>query len=186
MARTVSHESAVRVGVNRTGSSRPPQRVDAGSPSTSRLRINSSASRARSSPDRRRIWQARQRGDRFSRAVWRRSSRASLPARASSNEPGDGTGDGHTADDIQGAAFGTADTSFLLRAERSGSTERGREYTVVDRVTDGSGNASMATAVVRVPHSKRSGGGAVSRGHLLSDRPMAAHAPSVVCRSLQR
>jgi hypothetical protein len=72
----------------------------------------------------------------------------------SSNEPDDGTGDGHTGDDIQGAAFGTADTSFLLRAERSGASERGREYTAVYRVTDGSGNVSVATAVVRVPHSQ--------------------------------
>jgi hypothetical protein len=71
----------------------------------------------------------------------------------SSNEPDDGTGDGHTSEDIQDAAFGTADTSFYLRAERSGSGQ-GREYRVVYRVTDGSGNANVATAVVRVPHSK--------------------------------
>jgi hypothetical protein len=71
-----------------------------------------------------------------------------------SSDPDDGTGDGTTLDDIQGAAFGTPDTSFLLRAERSGSTPGGRVYTIVYRVIDGSGNASTATAFVRVPHSK--------------------------------
>jgi hypothetical protein len=71
-----------------------------------------------------------------------------------SSEPDDGIGDGHTSHDIQGAVFGTADTTFLLRAERSGGSPDGRMYTIVYRVTDGSGNASLATAVVRVPHSK--------------------------------
>ena len=58
-----------------------------------------------------------------------------------------------TVHDIQDAALGTADTSFLLRAERSGRAD-GREYTVVYRVTDGNGNTSEATAVVRVPRSQ--------------------------------
>jgi hypothetical protein len=70
----------------------------------------------------------------------------------SSNEPDNGDGDGNTSDDIQGAAFGTADTSFLLRAERSGNGQ-GRQYTVVYRVSDNSGNVSLATGVVRVPRS---------------------------------
>lgn len=70
----------------------------------------------------------------------------------SSNESDDGVADGHTIGDIQGAELGTHDTSFLLRAERS-SAGQGREYTVVYPVTDGSGNESVATAVVRVPHS---------------------------------
>jgi hypothetical protein len=70
-----------------------------------------------------------------------------------SSEPDDGGGDGHTSNDIQGAEFGTADVTFLLRAERSGSSPEGRVYTVVYRVTDGSGNVSLATAIVRVPHS---------------------------------
>lgn len=68
----------------------------------------------------------------------------------SSNEPDNGDGDGDTSEDIQGADFGTADTSFLLRAEWSGNSQ-GRQYTVVYRVTDSSGNVSLATAVVRVP-----------------------------------
>lgn len=37
-----------------------------------------------------------------------------------SNEDENGLGDGNTSEDIQGAEFGTEDTSFLLRAERSG------------------------------------------------------------------
>jgi hypothetical protein len=71
----------------------------------------------------------------------------------SSNEPDDGIGDGRTIDDIQDAEFGTSDTSFVLRAERSASGQ-GREYMVSYRVTDGNGNRSTATAVVRVPHSQ--------------------------------
>jgi HYR domain len=68
-----------------------------------------------------------------------------------SNEPDDGLGDGDTTGDIQDAAVGTPDTTFLLRAERSGGGG-GRIYTVVYRATDGSGNSSLAAAFVRVPH----------------------------------
>lgn len=68
-----------------------------------------------------------------------------------SNEPDNGLGDGDTAADIQGADVGTADVSFQLRAERSG-TGGGRVYTVVYRATDSAGNASTASATVRVPH----------------------------------
>jgi hypothetical protein len=71
-----------------------------------------------------------------------------------SSEPDDGAGDGHTSGDIQGAEFGTADTTFFLRAERSGASPEGRAYSIVYRVTDGSGNASLAIAIVRVPHSQ--------------------------------
>jgi hypothetical protein len=70
-----------------------------------------------------------------------------------SNEPDDGLGDGHTTGDVQGAAVGTADTSFLLRAERSGGGV-GRIYTIVYRATDGSGNSSLAAAFVHVPHNR--------------------------------
>jgi len=70
-----------------------------------------------------------------------------------SNEPDNGSGDGDTAGDIQGASVGTADNTFALRAERSGSGA-GRVYTIVYRATDASGNASTAAAYVRVPHSK--------------------------------
>ena len=68
-----------------------------------------------------------------------------------SNEPDNGLGDGDMPGDIQDATLGTADTSFALRAERSG-TGSGRVYTIVYRATDSSGNTSLATATVSVPH----------------------------------
>jgi FG-GAP repeat len=69
-----------------------------------------------------------------------------------SSEPDNGLGDGDKAGDISGAALGTSDTTFALRAERSGSGP-GRVYTVTYRVTGPSGNAGTASAVVRVPSS---------------------------------
>lgn len=69
-----------------------------------------------------------------------------------SNEPDNGLGDGDTTADIQGADVGTADFSFLLRAERSGRGQ-GRIYTVTYTVTDGSGNTSSASANVTIPKS---------------------------------
>jgi hypothetical protein len=68
-----------------------------------------------------------------------------------SDQPDNGTGDGDAANDIQGAALGTSDLSFFLRAERSG--QAGRTYTVVYTVTDASGNRAEARATVRVPSS---------------------------------
>jgi hypothetical protein len=72
-------------------------------------------------------------------------------ASITSNEPDNGTGDGDTVNDIQGAAFGTADVDFLLRAERKGNG-RGRIYTVNYTGLDGSGNSTPATEHVTVPH----------------------------------
>jgi endo-1,4-beta-xylanase len=68
-----------------------------------------------------------------------------------SNEPDNGLGDGDTANDIQGAAFGTDDRAFLLRAERAG-TGTGRIYTVTYRAEDAAGNGTTAQGVVTVPH----------------------------------
>jgi hypothetical protein len=70
-----------------------------------------------------------------------------------SSEPDNGTGDGDTTDDIQGADVGTADSDFQLRAERSGSGP-GRLYTIVYKVVDAGGLESSATAWVRVPHDR--------------------------------
>lgn len=60
-----------------------------------------------------------------------------------SNEPG--------SDDIQNAAFGTDDRSFLLRAERLGGGS-GRVYTITYRAVDDSGNATVQRSEVRVAH----------------------------------
>lgn len=69
-----------------------------------------------------------------------------------SSEPDNGLGDGDTSGDISGAALGTPDTTFALRAERSRSGP-GRVYTVTYRATDPTGNAAIGSAAVRVPSS---------------------------------
>jgi hypothetical protein len=70
-----------------------------------------------------------------------------------SDEADDGRGDGHTVTDVQGAAIGTDDRVFLLRAERSGRGN-GRVYTVTYSARDDSGNVTTVSAQVRVPHSR--------------------------------
>jgi len=70
-----------------------------------------------------------------------------------SNQPDDGLGDGATEADIQGAAFGTDDRQFQLRAERSGVGSGPRIYTVVYEVTDASGNVTQGSVEVVVPFS---------------------------------
>jgi uncharacterized repeat protein (TIGR01451 family) len=70
-----------------------------------------------------------------------------------SNEPDNGLGDGDTSGDIQGAAFGTDDRQFRLRAERSGAGS-GRVYIVLYEARDAGGNTTQGQATVRVPHSK--------------------------------
>ena len=69
----------------------------------------------------------------------------------SSSEPDNGTGDGDTVGDIQGADLGTPDVDFKLRAERSGGGP-GRVYTVVYKVVDAGGLETLATALITVPH----------------------------------
>jgi hypothetical protein len=68
-----------------------------------------------------------------------------------SNEPDNGLGDGDTANDIQGAAYGTDDREFSLRAERSGKGT-GRRYTVTYEAKDASDNAAQDDGAVVVPH----------------------------------
>jgi hypothetical protein len=67
-----------------------------------------------------------------------------------SNEPDNGCGDGDFPRDIQGFDVGSADTSGLLRAERSGRGH-GRIYTLTYRGWDLAGNTSDCKAVVKVP-----------------------------------
>lgn len=71
-----------------------------------------------------------------------------------SNEPDNGTGDGDTTNDIQGAAFGNDDREFQLRAERSGNGN-GRVYTITYEAEDTSGNTTVRQATVTVPKSQR-------------------------------
>jgi hypothetical protein len=70
-----------------------------------------------------------------------------------STEPDDaeGTEDGNTVGDIQGADSGTPNSSFLLRAERNGKGE-GRVYEVTYAAVDAAGNPASSTALVFVPH----------------------------------
>lgn len=56
------------------------------------------------------------------------------------------------ANDIQDAQLGTDDRSFSLAAKRAGNNMAGRIYTVTYSATDGSGNKSIASATVTVPH----------------------------------
>jgi len=65
-----------------------------------------------------------------------------------------GSGGGHGTTGIQGAAFGTADFDFSLRATRAGNGG-GLRYLVTYRATDESGNVSRATTFVIVPHDLR-------------------------------
>jgi hypothetical protein len=71
----------------------------------------------------------------------------------SSNEPDEGLGDGDQPNDIQGADYGTPDTEFLLRAERSGLGD-GRIYTITYTGRDASDNTATAVATVTVAHDR--------------------------------
>ena len=70
-----------------------------------------------------------------------------------SDEPDNGVGDGNTVNDIQGANFGTNDTTFQLRSERQGGGN-GRTYTITYEAEDVSGNSITKEATVTVPHNQ--------------------------------
>lgn len=55
-------------------------------------------------------------------------------------------------DDIKGAQAGADIRQFQLKAEREGKNKTGRIYTVTYSATDASGNKSIASATVTVPH----------------------------------
>jgi len=77
---------------------------------------------------------------------------------ATSSEPDDapGLGDGRTTGDVAGVESGSPDAVVLLRAERTGEGP-GRRYDVTYRVTDASGNETLATTRVVVPHDADAG-----------------------------
>ena len=67
-----------------------------------------------------------------------------------SNEPVDGSGDGHSAPD-----WDVLDARHVsLRAERSGQGH-GRVYTLTVSCTDSAGGTTQGTTTVEVPHSAR-------------------------------
>jgi glycerophosphoryl diester phosphodiesterase len=67
-----------------------------------------------------------------------------------SNQPENGKGDGNTDQDIQGTEWGTPDTEFLLRAERSGTGDR--VYTITYKATDHAGNSFTSSKDIIVKH----------------------------------
>lgn len=61
------------------------------------------------------------------------------------------------ASDIVEAKPGTDDRSFSLAAKREGSNKAGRIYTITYSATDASGNKTVASATVTVPHDQSGG-----------------------------
>jgi hypothetical protein len=91
-----------------------------------------------------------------------------------SDEPDNGLGDGDTENDIQDAAYGSADVAFRLRSERSRLGD-GREYVVTYLASDCSGNTAIARDTVIVPHD-RHGGALAADGLSVDGRGFAADA----------
>ena len=58
-------------------------------------------------------------------------------------------------DDAKGVLPGTDNRHFMLKAEREGKNKAGRIYTVTYSATDGSGNKTIASATVTVPHNEK-------------------------------
>jgi len=91
-----------------------------------------------------------------------------------SDEPDNGLGDGDAPNDIQNAAFGTADTTFSLRSERAGGGD-GRVYTVIYTASDASGNTTSDTLYVTVPHDQ-SGAANAAGGYAADGRSLVPEA----------
>jgi hypothetical protein len=94
-----------------------------------------------------------------------------------SSEADNGTGDGNTTGDIQGADLGTDDRTLWLRAERSGNGP-GRVYTLSYRVTDGQGNHTWVSTEVEVPHDQSMHPGDADRCDLRGICPLPSQAAS--------
>jgi hypothetical protein len=76
-------------------------------------------------------------------------------ASVTSSEPDDapGGGDGSTTNDVQGAATGSEDLQFKLRAERD-TAGSGRSYSVTYQSTDAHGNVASRSVPVFVTHNQ--------------------------------
>lgn len=59
------------------------------------------------------------------------------------------------AGDVEGAAVGTDDRHFFVRAKRLGKGKQGRVYTATYSATDSSGNEASANVLITVPHDQR-------------------------------
>lgn len=59
------------------------------------------------------------------------------------------------AGDIAGAATGTDDRQFDVRAARTGQRKEGRVYTALYEAVDAAGNRTTAAATVTIPHDQR-------------------------------
>ncbi len=68
-----------------------------------------------------------------------------------SDELDNAKGDGNTENDIQDELLDTPDVCMSLRSERMGG-EDGRTYTIIYKASDSSGNSSLDTTCVHVPH----------------------------------
>jgi len=86
-----------------------------------------------------------------------------LKTTATSNQPDDALGDGHTVMDANppaaeapGSSTVDAQTTHMLRAERSGTDQAGRTYTITaDADFDGGANSCHASWDIVVPHDMR-------------------------------
>jgi hypothetical protein len=87
--------------------------------------------------------------------------------RVTSSEPDDGTGDGDTSRDV---IYG--DTGFCLRSERA-SGGSGRRYSVELEARDASGNSSIRTIEIVIPHHQSPDCPALPNASLLSDAEAA-------------
>jgi hypothetical protein len=98
------------------------------------------------------------------------------------------TSDGvDVAADVDGAAFGTADDTFRLRAARAGSSD-GRQYAITYEAEDESGNTERRTVFIVAPHdqSGRDRGALVTGGGEVPGAGAVPSAPRLVATSRDR
>jgi hypothetical protein len=101
------------------------------------------------------LWPANHQMIKVSASVYANDSHSGIASilltSITSYESDNGSGDGNSSTDIQGAEIGNLDTEFMLRAERSGKGN-GRIYTITYTAFDQAGNRTSTSATVTVPH----------------------------------